>query len=356
VSQPAAPVTLCIINYNGAAYLDRTLSAARGSRDPFDEILLVDDASVDEGVALVRDRYPEVRVIARERNGGPGAARNTGWREAAHDLVLFADNDVALEPECSGRLREVLARNPDVLVAMPRVLYAAEPGTIQYDGADCHFLGHMVLRHREKRIAEAGGAEAETRSVVTCCFMVDRSRWRGAEPFDESFIFNLEDHDFGVRARVMGHRLLAVPAATCLHGHGTAGLSFRPGWTQSPTRVYCLIRNRWRIVLQTFSARTLLLIAPCLLVYEAFQLAGVVRKGWLGSWIRAAGWMLGNPGVTLRARRRLQRLRRLPDGEVVTGGPLPFTPGLLAGRAETAARRVLEWVVRWYWRGIERLL
>lgn len=345
----AQPITLCIVNYNGEPYLDRTLSAARRSSVPFDEILLVDDASRDGSLELVRERYPEVRVIARERNGGPGAARNAGFRAATHDLILFADNDVALEPECAERLRAELAARPDALVALPRVLYGDRPGTIQYDGADCHFLGHMVLRHHEAQVAEVSGETVETRSVVTCSFLVDRSRWRSGDPFDETFIFNLEDHDFGVRSRIMGHALLSVPAATCLHGDGTPGLSYRAGWVQSPIRVYCLIRNRWRIVLQSYSGRTLLLLAPCFLVYEAFQLAGVVRKGWLGIWLRAAGWMLANPRATLRRRRETQRLRRSPDRALFGSGPLPFTPGLLPGRPERLAREWLERILGRYW-------
>jgi GT2 family glycosyltransferase len=352
----ARPITLCVINYNGESCLEHTLKAARCTRAPFAEVLLVDDASGDRGLDLVRERFPEVRIVARERNGGPGAARNTGFRAATNDLILFADYDVALDPECSGRLRAELDARPDVLAALPRVLYAIEPDTIQYDGADCHFLGHMVLRHREQSTAEMPDDVEEIRSVVTCCFMVDRSRWRGEAPFDESFIFNLEDHDFGVRSRMMGHALLSVPSATCLHGEGTPGLSFRPGWTQSPIRIYCLIRNRWRIVLQTYAARTLVLLAPCFALYELFQFVGVIRKGWLGIWLRAAGWMLANAGMTLKRRQAVQRLRRCPDRVFLGGGPLPFTPELLVGETENNARRGLDRLTEGYWRFIRRFV
>lgn len=349
-------MTLCIVNYNGEARLGRVLAAARGSAVPFGEILLVDDASRDASLDLIRREHPDVRVVARERNGGPAAARNDGFRAAAHDLVLFVDNDVALEPGCAGHLQATLESRADALVALPRVLYADRPGIIQYDGADCHFLGLMILRHHEAPAAAVSGEIAEVGSVVTCAFLVDRSRWDGGEPFDASFVFNLEDHDFGVRSRARGHTLLSVPAATCLHGEGTPGLSYRSGGTHSPTRVYCLIRNRWRIVLQTYALRTLLLLSPCLFLYELFQLAGVVRKGWLGSWLRAVGWMAANPGVVLRRRREVQRRRRTPDRQVLSGGPLPFTPELLPGKLERMARAWLDRIAVAYWRAIERYL
>ena len=352
----SAPVTLCIVNYNGERYLPRTLDAARRSALAFDEIVLVDDASPDRSVALVRECWPDVTVVRQETNGGPGAARNAGYRAARNDLILFIDNDVALTPECAGRLRDALQQRPDAAVAMPRVLYADRPEVIQYEGADCHYLGLMALRHQDEPAASAPDVVSDTRSVVTCAFLMDRARWGPATPFDPSFIFNYEDHDFGVRTRVMGHAVLAVPAATVLHGGGTEGLSFREGRERSPIRVYCLIRNRWRILLQSFEVRTLVLIAPALAAYEAVQLAGAVKKGWLGIWLRAAGWIVGHPGTIVRRRREVQRARRAADRTLLVGGPLPFTPGLAAGGAERAIRRALDRCVIGYWRLVRRAL
>lgn len=349
-------MTLCVVNYNGQAYLERTLTAARAVRPRFDEILLVDNASTDGSLELTRTCYPEVTVLALATNGGPGAARNAGFGAARHDLILFADNDVALTPEAPRLLAAALDGAPAALVAMPRVVHAEHPDVIQYDGADCHFLGLMALRHAETPVSDAPRETAETQSVVTCSFLVDRARWRGGPPFDESFIFNYEDHDFGVRSRVLGHTLLSVPGAVCHHGGGTAGLSYRAGRARSLVRVYCLIRNRWRIVLQAYSARTLVLLAPCLAMYELFQLAGAASKGWLGVWARAAWWMLAHPGVTLRRRRELQRARRTPDREILRGGPLPFTAGLDAGRVERAVRAGLDRLTAGYWRIVGPLL
>jgi len=352
----SAGITLCIINYNGERYLRRTLEAARHSALAFDEILLVDDASPDRSVALVRECWPEVTVIRQETNRGPGAARNAGYRAARNDLILFIDNDVALTPDCAERLHEAVARRSDVAVAMPRVLYADRPEVIQYEGADCHFLGLMALRRQDQPAAEAPSGVSETQSVVTCAFLVHRARWGSAPPFDPSFIFNYEDHDFGVRTRVMGRTLLAVPAATVLHGEGTAGLSFRQGGERSPIRVYCLIRNRWRILLQSYQLRTLALIAPALALYETVQLAGVVKKGWLGIWLRAAGWIVTHPGTIARRRREVQRARGAADRSFLVGGPLPFTPGLAAGGLERTVRRGLDRFVAGYWSLVRRLL
>jgi GT2 family glycosyltransferase len=325
---PGRPISLCLINYNGASHLNQSLGAVRRSRFRFAEVMLVDNGSTDESRTLVEHCYPEVQVLRLDRNDGPAAARNAGFRSARHDLILFVDNDVAIGPDCAFQLQAALGNREGVLAAMPRVLHADRRDIIQYEGADCHFLGHMIPR---------------------CCELPQHSA-----PMEiVEVVFNYEDHDLGVRSRVHGYRLLAVPSATCLHGTGTPGLSHRPGRQHSELRVYCLMRNRWRIMLHCFAARTLFLLAPVLLMFEVFQLAGCLRRGWLGIWLRAAGWMMSHPGITLRRRRQVQQARRTADRAILQGGDVPFSRGLAEGWVERAACRGLNRLSRGYWRVIQ---
>ena len=67
-----------------------------------------------------------------------------------------------------------------------------------------------------------------------------------------------EDHDLGLRAGQLGHRIVAMPRALCQHGKGTPGLSARRAQGYPP-RVVFMIANRWRILLTRYELRTLLL-------------------------------------------------------------------------------------------------
>src|SRR5262245_52914772 len=118
---------------------------------------------------------------------GPGAARNVGFKAAASDRILFLDNDVSLAPYCPDRLTEALDENPRAAVAMARILYAHHQEIIQYDGADSHFLGLMMLQNANKPCASATTQTRRIDSVVTACFLIDRCRWGDGDPFDEAF-------------------------------------------------------------------------------------------------------------------------------------------------------------------------
>lgn len=346
----AVKPSLCIINYNGTRILPAALNAASEIADRFAAIIVIDDCSTDDSVALVQRDYPSVRVIRQPENKGPGAARNAGMRAAPSDLIVVMDNDVALTGDCVDYLAAALQQHPKAVVAAPAVIYAHRRDTIQYDGAECHCLGVQTLLDEDRLIADVAPAVRKVGSLVSCCFAIDRSRLASLELFDESFFIYFEDHDFGVRLCAMGAEVLSVPQALCYHGTGTEGLSIRQLGSYSSRRVFYLIRNRWLFVLKNFSLRTLIVMTPLLLFYEAAQFVIVIKKGWLREWWRSLCWVFRHFPQTLRERRRVQGLRQVPDRQLLVGGPVPFRSELSTGAVERAARKVLDVVVQSYWK------
>jgi len=125
-----------MVNYNGERYLEESLGSVFTQKKKFEEILLIDNASEDRGLEIVRDRFPAVKVIQLNKNLRPATARNAGFKASSCDLILFMDNDISLAPDCPDRLIEALNGNPRAAVAMPCVLCARNKNKIQYDGAD----------------------------------------------------------------------------------------------------------------------------------------------------------------------------------------------------------------------------
>jgi glycosyltransferase involved in cell wall biosynthesis len=85
------------------------------------EVILVDDASGDGtlerlGELAGRHRPGWIKVIALERNSGPGAARNAGWAVASSPLIAFLDADDAWFPEKLARQSEWMAAHPEAVL------------------------------------------------------------------------------------------------------------------------------------------------------------------------------------------------------------------------------------------------
>jgi GT2 family glycosyltransferase len=352
VTEPAS-VTLCIVNYNGLRHLERTLPAICAVAHEFAEIVLVDNASTDGSVAFVEARFPAVRIVRLDRNDGPGAARNAGLAAARTDLVLFVDNDVAPEPGCAAALAAAIEAHPLAAVAAPRILYAHDPEIVQYDGADNHYLGLMILHHQDMPRSRAETEVRVVDGVVSAAFLVARSRLAG-ERFDPSFFIYVEDHDFGLR--LLGVEILSVPEALCLHGDGSDGLSVRAVGTYPSRRAYLLIRNRWLLLLKNYTGRSLLVLSPALLAFELAQLLIAAKKGWLPEWWAALRWLLAHRHEVMAERRRIQAKRKLPDREILRGGAVPFRAELTSSGAERALRRLFDGFAIAYWRVAARLL
>lgn len=349
-----APVTLCIINCNGVRHLPAAFDAIRTQSCSFAEVLLIDDASDDDSLDVALKACPQLRIVQLARKGGPAAARNAGIAAATSDLILFQDNDVRLGFDTAARLVNHLRENSQALVVAPRVVYDTDPETVQYDGADCHFLGLMYTRNANRCLRDLDDNPSETSSMVSCCFLFNRSVWDGQLQFDETFGFNLEDHDFGVRARLAGFSLWVQPEAIVRHGSGTPGLSYRPGDTPSSARVFYLTVNRWIIIGKCYSLGTIALLLPALIAFEVIQLAWLTIEGHLAVWLRAVV-SLARRGKSLIAERRdIQRQRKIGDAGILRDAPLPLTPHV---RQHFIGRRfapLAERTLRAYWRIVRR--
>jgi hypothetical protein len=265
-------------------------------------------------------------------------------------------------------LELALTQHSNAAIAMPRVILTAQPDRIQYEGAYCHWLGHMILRHEDEPLNGATAAASSARvafpvepvavdSMISACFMIVRSRWGERMFFDPGYAFYYEDHDAGVRARIAGSEILAVPAAVVMHGAGTPNLSLRPGGGYAPRRVRTLIEGRWRHLLKNISTRSLLVLTPGLLMYEAAQFAGVAMKGWLPHWWDAVCNTARSFKEIRGERRCVQATRRINDREILRGGPVPFKPELSGGGlgAKMALGALNAFCVI-YWKVARRLL
>jgi glycosyltransferase involved in cell wall biosynthesis len=103
-------VSAIVPNYNYARALELCLRALQAQTYPNLEIILVDDRSTDDSVAVARRLG--VEVVQPERNGGVSVARNLGAAHARGDVLFFVDSDVALDPDAVAVAVATLAEHP----------------------------------------------------------------------------------------------------------------------------------------------------------------------------------------------------------------------------------------------------
>jgi len=324
------PVSVVIINYEGREHLTHTLPAVAALEGVVTEVILVDNSSTDGSVERARELSPELKVIESGGNLGPAAARNLGLEAARNRWVLLVDNDVVCPPETLSVL--LAAATEGVALVQPRSVLAASPETIHYDGGSPHCQGLISLQNFYAPLPRAEDATArDVDTVISLALLADAQALRAVGGFDEDYFILFEDLDLSWRLRTQGHRLRVAEGVCVQHREGTAGVSFRDGPSYPARRLFFHARNRWMFLLRNLRWRTLILLAPTLLLYELAGFGLAVASGHPLSWIEGELAVLRGLGRTFAARRRSQADRRLRDKDLLVGGPLTPTPDAVRG-------------------------
>ena len=205
-------VDIVIPNFNGRDLLDRCLFLLDA-----EHVIVVDDASTDGSLEMLREKHPKVKVIARKENGGFSAAANDGIRAAQSDLVLLLNNDVEVAP---GFLEPIVPMFADesVFAVCPRTILPTR-GNLD-EGAKTGFWHHGLLYTDQRQGVK------ETIPILYpngCAAVCRRSMLESLGGFDEAYSpFYWEDVDLGYRAWKRGWKSLYQPLSTVHHQHSAS--------------------------------------------------------------------------------------------------------------------------------------
>ena len=340
-------VTIAVIAYNGEKLLEEGLSAIESQDYPEYETMLVDNNSTDGSVDLVKRKFPKVKVLQMKENRGPNPARNAAIKEADTRYILLVDDDAVLTSDCLRTLMNALARFPTAAVWSPRVIYYDRKDVIQFEGANLHFVGEAIAKNPDVPIEDA--LEEEPFSIDAAggvAYIVDKEKALQIGLFDEDYFFGKTDGEFTFRLTMSGFRCLTVPRALVYHKVKPRGLS----------NVFYQVRNRWYLILQTYSFKTIFFIIPALLIYEISVLLFLTAKGALSEYLRANLAVLKEFPRLMHKRRKVQALKKLSDRQVLHGGDFYLREDLIEKKYLKLAKNLLNCTLNLYWKVVKNLI
>ncbi len=295
-----------ILSYDGRSLLDAVLPTVLAQRGVELDVVVVDNGSTDGSVEHLRESWPQVRVVALERNVGVSAALNELVRAAGTaEYVALLNNDVELEPDWMALLVAALEAHPGAAAAAGKLLRYDDRGVIDRAGDELYWSGAAFGRgagepdrgqyDRPEEIFCVGGAAALYR----------RTAFDRVGVFDERFFAYLEDVDWGLRARLAGYRARYEPRAVGYHmGGATLG-------QLGPFTLYHLRRNAVWLVAKDFPAASLARYGWAVLGFHLAALGMALRSRQLALVLSAYGDALRGLPEILRRRREVQRSRTI---------------------------------------------
>ncbi|MFN2471662.1 MAG: glycosyltransferase family 2 protein [Gaiellaceae bacterium] len=223
-------VSVIVVTFNALPHIERCLASVRGH-----ETIVVDHGSADGTLELVRERFPEIRVVEQE-NRGLAAGWNRGMREASGRWFLILNADAWLAGEALQRLVEFAERRPRAAVVGPRLRYP--DGRLQRSvrgfptvwrlATEYLFLRKLAPRSRALNAFYGDGFDhdktGEAEFLMGACLLVRGEAVDEVGPLDEGFFLFSEETDWCYRFRQAGWETWFCPDAEAYHvlgaGHG----------------------------------------------------------------------------------------------------------------------------------------
>ena len=131
-------VSVVLPNYNHARFIGKSLNALAAQTRPPDEIIVIDDASTDDSIAVIEsfgDTLPQLQLLRNERNMGVNHTLNRGFGEARGSHILSSAADDWIEPDFVARMSEAVARYPEGRICVSDY--------VQYFEADQRLVHHQ---------------------------------------------------------------------------------------------------------------------------------------------------------------------------------------------------------------------
>lgn len=257
-------LSIVIVSFNVRDLLEACLRSIRETarEDLHQEIIVVDNASLDGSVHMVRQRYPEVHLIANSENRGFAAANNQGIRESRGRYVLLLNPDTEVLDDALARMIAFLDTHPTFGAVGPQLLYPDGslqhnafrfPGVLQtfFDFFPIHQrLLDSRLNGRYPRAWYARGEPFPIDHPLGACLMVRRATIEQVGMLDEEFFMYCEEIDWCWRMRKAGWQIACVPRARVIHHVGASASQFRDAmfvalW-RSRFRLYEKHLSPWR--------------------------------------------------------------------------------------------------------------
>lgn len=251
-------VSVIILNWNGADMLRRFLPSVVAN-SPEADVIVADNGSTDSSLEMLRAEFPEVSIIALDRNYGFAEGYNRAIAEAQTPYTVLLNSDVEVTPHWLEPLISFMNDNPNAAACQPKLRDYKNKAMFEYAGACGGFidgLGYPYCRGRvmsvvEKDEGQYDGAPAPVFWATGAALLVRTSVYNETGGLDERFFAHQEEIDLCWRLKSRGYGVYCVPESVVYHVGG-ATLS-----KSNPRKTFLNFRNNLLMLYKNLPDRRL---------------------------------------------------------------------------------------------------
>ena len=314
-------VAVIIPHYNGESILEDCLASLQENTIIPVKVILIDNGSTDNSIAMVESKFPEVEIHCMQKNLGFAGGCNAGIKKANTPYVLVLNNDTVHKQGWVKYLLQRLKSSPKIAAVQPKLLSYQYEGKFDYSGAAGGEMDIFGFPFARGRLFE--DIEKDTHQYEDDCnifwasgtaFLARREVLLDAGLFDEDFFAHMEEIDLDWRLHLLNYRIVVEPKAVIWH---------RSGYTLGANtflKKYLNHRNSLYMVASNYKLFTTLYLLSIRLVLDWLSVISSIFKGDIqrsGAIIKAHFWLLFHPHKILKKRRRVKVLRKIGDFQLM---------------------------------------
>lgn len=211
-------ISIIIVNWNGKRWLSKCLGSIFNQEisEEF-EVIFVDNGSLDDSVKFVHENFPQIKVVALDRNFGFAEGNNIGIREARGEYLVFVNTDTRAENGWLKNLVDAAEKNLEYEILCSIQIPSMKANILAID----HFFGLTKISYfrTSKDVLESNFAHGG-------CFLL-RKDWlaKVGYLFNQSYFCFAEDLDLSLRTILAGGKIGYVKKSRIWHFLGGTGYS-----------------------------------------------------------------------------------------------------------------------------------
>ena len=294
-------IAIVILNWNGAQMMRRFLPSVLKYSSDDATVYVADNASTDDSVQMLKEQFPECKLILLDKNWGFAEGYNKALAQIDAEYYLLLNSDIEVTQDWLKPMLRYMEEHQEVAACQPKLLSEANREMFEYAGASGGFLdrfGYPFCRGRVFETVEEDRGQYDSAADVlwaTGAALFVRARiYKEVGGLDSRFFAHNEEIDLCWRMRIMGYRIVCLPESHIYHvGGGTLPKG-------NPMKTYLNFRNNLTMLYKCLPDDELKSVMRwrCLLDYvAAFEMLILKRN-------------IGDFKAVLRARRDFKRWRK----------------------------------------------
>lgn len=304
-------VSIIIPNLNGAEFLGSCLDSLKNQNFKDYELIVVDNASVDNSLLLVKEKIPESIVYSFVKNEGFSKAVNKGISLAKGQYIFLLNNDTEIKFNCLQILNNFLDENQSVSFCATKMLYLYERNIIDNAGDILTIYG--IAHKRGNKEIDRGQYDSNQNIFGACAgaAFYRRSIFQQVGNFDEDFFAYLEDVDFSFRANLLGYKCVYVPEAIVYHVGGGTSKKIK-GFSQ-----FLINRNQLYLIYKNFPLFLIFILSPFLIIGQIRNILSGLKNHNLKNVYQAYKDFFYNLKSFIKKRKEIQKNRIINNFQVL---------------------------------------